>query len=278
LVDLIVATIGRCEELCRFFESAAVQTCPRFRVLVVDQNVDDRLEDVLERYAPALEICHLRAEPGLSRARNVGLAYVSSDLVAFPDDDCWYPPDLVARVVERFDAYPELDGLSARCTDSDGRPSTMLWDRDAGKIDRFNVWRRAISTSVFLRKPLIEAVGRFREDLGAGSGTEYGSGEESDYLLRALDAGFELRYDPSLEVHHESPRPDFTRTSRAKAYRSGKGHGHVLRRHGYPVWFAAYRVAQLLAGASLFLATGRPAQARFYFVMALGRVVGWMRS
>lgn len=275
-IDLVVATIGRTGELERFLGSAAAQTYRRLRVIVVDQNPDDRLEAILSPFASELEIRHLRAERGLSRARNLGLAEVSSDLVAFPDDDCWYPPDLLARVVERFEAHRDWDGLSACCTDSDGRPSTMLWDRRAGRIDRFNVWRRAISTSVFLRRAVVEIVGPFREELGAGSGTEYGSGEESDYLLRALEAGFELQYDPCIEVHHESPRPDFSRAARTKAHRSGVGHGHVLRRHDYPRWFALYRVAQLVAGSLVFLLTGRAARARFYFAMALGRAKGWL--
>jgi hypothetical protein len=44
------------------------------------------------------------------------------------------------------------------------------------------------------------------------------------------------------------------------------------------LWFVAYRIAQLTAGAAMFLLTARPAQARYYFVMALGRARGWLAS
>ena len=37
---------------------------------------------------------------GLSRARNAGLRMIAGDIVSFPDDDCWYPPDLLQRVAD----------------------------------------------------------------------------------------------------------------------------------------------------------------------------------
>jgi glycosyltransferase involved in cell wall biosynthesis len=276
-VDLVVATVGRTRELARFLESLERQSFRDFRLIVVDQNADERLDAVLARHNQTMSILRLRSRPGLSRSRNVALEHVEAGLVAFPDDDCWYPPDLLRRVVDLLAVNQEWDGLSVRSVDSHGRPSNMRWDRDAGSIDRFNLWRRAISYSFFLRRSVVDAISGFDEDLGVGSGTRWRSGEEADYLLRVLDAGFSLRFEPSLYVHHESPQPRFGREASAKGYSFGVGNGRVLRIHGYPWWFAAYRVAQLIAGSLVFLATGRPATARFYFAMAIGRAQGWLQ-
>lgn len=276
--DLVVATIGRTTELGRLLGSVEAQAYGSLRVLVVDQNGDDRLDPILASFLPRLSIVRLRSEPGLSRARNVALGHLEGDVVAFPDDDCWYPAGLLERVASMLAGHPEWGGISVRARGDAGRPSSMLWDSSPGGIDRFNIWRRALSAGVFLRRALVSAVGPFAEELGAGSGTEWGSGEETDYLLRALEAGFELRYDPSLHIHHESPNPTFDRESSRRAFRMGLGHGRVLRLHRYPRWFAVYRVAQLIAGSTLFLVTGRVAKAHFYFSMAVGRARGWLRS
>jgi hypothetical protein len=56
------------------------------------------------------------------------------------------------------------------------------------------------------------------------------------------------------------------------------GNSRVLRRHGYPAWFAVYRVAQAAAGSAYFLVRGRVALARFYWAMARGRARGWLRA
>jgi FkbM family methyltransferase len=274
-VDLVVATVGRRLELERFLESVASQSYRNVRVIVVDQNDDDRLDPVLERLRGRLSILRLRSARGLSRARNVGLAQVAGDVVAFPDDDCWYPEDLLGNVVQMLEAHPEWSGLSVRALDARGRPSSMQWDRSAGPIGRYSIWRRAISFGIFLRSSAVEAVDGFAEDLGQGAGTPWGSGEESDFLLRILDAGFRIQYEPSLHVCHESPAPKLTEADRRKGYEYGLGQGHVLRLHGYPVWFAGYRVAQLLAGSALFVLKTRLGLAQFYFAMASGRAKGW---
>ena len=116
--DLVVATVGRLGELARLLASVEAQGGWRL-VIVVDQNDDNRLAKVLD--GRGLELLHLRSGPGLSHARNVGLDHVSSDIVAFPDDDCSYPPGLLQRVAERLTADPDLDGLTGRAEDASGR-------------------------------------------------------------------------------------------------------------------------------------------------------------
>ena len=92
--DLVVATVGRADELGRLLDSLEAQDYPSLRVVVVDQNDDLRAADLLA--GRPLELVHLQSETGLSRARNVALEHVSADVVAFPDDDCVYPPGLLA--------------------------------------------------------------------------------------------------------------------------------------------------------------------------------------
>jgi glycosyltransferase involved in cell wall biosynthesis len=277
-VDLIVATVERRLELERFLDSMASQSYRNVRVIVVDQNEDDRLDPLLERFEGRLSILRLRSRRGLSRARNLGLAQIAGDVVAFPDDDCWYPPHLLEDVVQVLATHPDWAGLTVRAVDGRGRSSSMLWDRSAGPVGRFNVWRRAISFGIFLRSSAVEAAGRFEEDLGQGSGTRRGSGEESDYLLRVIESGLRVHYEPSLHVCHESPSPTLTRIDRRKAFRYGFGQGYVLRVHRYPPWFVIFRVVQLLAVSALFLLKARPGSAQFYLAMALGRATGWLRA
>jgi len=101
-----------------------MQTYANFELIVVDQNDDDRLVPILKDYKEKFSILHLRSKKGLSRARNVGLRYVSGDIVAFPDDDCWYPPDLLERVANFFEEHPGVDGLTGRSVDENGESSS----------------------------------------------------------------------------------------------------------------------------------------------------------
>jgi glycosyltransferase involved in cell wall biosynthesis len=198
--SLVLGTVGRTGQVQRFLASLAAQTYRSFELIIVDQNPDDRVVEVARPWQDRLPIRHLRSNPGLSRARNVGLRYVNGDVVAFPDDDCWYPPDLLDRVARILTAHPESAGLTGRSVDETGRPSMGRWATRAGPLTRFNIWHRGISITIFLRRTVIDRVGGFDEALGAGA--PWGGAEELDYLLRALKAGFGLTYHPDVTVCH----------------------------------------------------------------------------
>jgi glycosyltransferase involved in cell wall biosynthesis len=274
--DIVLATVGRSEGLEPLLESLANQSYPNFRLIVVDQNDDDRLVPLLERYADRVPFVRTMSARGLSRARNVGLHEVTGDIVAFADDDCWYPADFLARVRDLLRSHPDWDGVTGRATDESGSPSSGRWSSRAGSIDRDNVWTRAVSISVLLRRKVIEGVGLFDETLGLGAGTAWGSGEETDYLLRALEEGFTLHYEPTLVVFHPQTRAEYTIDERATGRSYGLGMGHVLRKHGYPWWFVGYQAGGAFGRAVISLARGRVAEARFHFAVAHGRGAGWL--
>jgi len=243
--DLVVATVGRTTELERFLASLERQTHRDFRVLVVDQNADDRVAPLLDARA-----VHLRAPVGLSRARNAALPELTGDVVAFPDDDCVYPDDLLERVAARL---TDLDGVTGR---------EPWWTAEAAVLTRANLWNRAISFTIFLRRHVVERVGAFDERLGLPSS----SGEEIDYLIRALDAGMRIEYDPSLVVEH--PRKQVE--PHIVGARDGASIGYILRKHGYGPRLVARMLARPAGGVVL-----DPKHARFHLATLRGRIAGY---
>jgi len=269
--DLVVATVGRVAELDRLFESLDRQTHRRFRVLIVDQNEDDRVEAVAAAHSE-LDLVHLRSERGLSRARNRGLEELSADLVACPDDDCAYAEELLERVARRFEADTGLDGVSGRSVGRDGR-SSASWETDAAVLTGANLWNRVNSGAIFLRRSLVVAVGSFDEQLGLGSGTPWSSGEEIDYVMRAVRAGARIAYNPELTVIHDE-RTLSPVELRAVGYRDGASVGYILRKHRYPARVRARMLVRPVGGALASLAKLDAARAGFHLATLRGRVRG----
>lgn len=274
--SLVMATFGRVVEVERFLQTLGQQSYQSFELIVIDQNLDDRLIPILNTYRESFPIIHLRSERGLSRARNLGLRHIQGKIVGFPDDDCWYPPDLLERVMRFFEENPSFDGITGRSVDGEGNPSATKWDTNPGSVDFFNVWKRGISFSIFFRIKVIKKVGDFDETLGVGAGTPWGAGEETDYLLRALKEGYIIRYDPSLVVYHPQPikRYDVQAIERARTYSAGIG--RVLRKHRYPLWFVVYQLLRSVGGALLSLASGQLGKARYYTAVLHGKFSGWI--
>ena len=273
LVSLVVATKDRTTEPARLLETIARQTYTEYEVLVVDQNRDDRLKPVLASW-PGLNVVHLKSEAGLSRARNVGLAAAKGDVIAFPDDDCWYAPNLLQEVVQKLDSHPDWSGLCGRTMDDQSARPLWQWHTQPGPVTKRNVWRRVNSNSVFLRKTVFQAGCRFDERLGVGAGTPWGSAEEVDLILSALEAGARIEFVPDIVVFHKNVFPDGDPAEITKAYRYACGTGFVLRKHKYPLDSIALRILAPVAYAAAGLITGRLYRARFMAAIARGRLRG----
>jgi hypothetical protein len=194
---------------------------------------------------------------------------VGADLVAFPDDDCTYPPDLLERVARRFAEDASLDGLTGRAVDERGH-SSPSWERAAARLTRDNLWNRAISFTIFLRASVLEDVGSFDEQLGLGSDKPWSSGEEIEYLVRAVDHGRRIEYDPELVVFHDEKI-----SPRGVGGRDGASIGYILRKHGYPIATVGKMLIRPLGGALVALARGDRERAGFHVATLRGRVRGY---
>ena len=274
--SLIMATLGRTEEPKRFLASLQAQSHRDFDLIVVDQNPDDRLNPILAPYRDRLSILHLRAKRrGASRARNLGLRHVSGDAIAFPDDDCWYPPNLLARVANHFMSNPGLDAITGRTVDVDGKTTMGRFGTKPIPLDKVNVWARGIEAAIFLRWERVQEV-CFDEDLGVGAGTAWGAGEATDYLLQLLERGASLYYDPGLIVIHPSLIPPYDAVAILKAYTYGCGMGYVLKKHKLPLWFKAKWLIRPLGGAVLSLSVLRLSEAVYRWNSFRGRLRGML--
>lgn len=272
--SLVVCTVGRVEELRQFLDSLQRQTFRDFEVVVSDQNQDSRLDPILAEYEGSFPILHLRLESkGASAARNEGMSQAKGDVIAFPDDDCLYPPDLLDKVDSFFSGNPGKHGLTGRSVAGGGGTSMGRFDAEAGAVDRFNVWTRGIEYTMFFRRASVRDLW-FDTKIGPGAGTPWGCGEGTDFLIRLMERGSSLHYDPALNVVHPPSVPPYTEANIRKAYSYGRGMGLALKRHRMPLSMKARWLYRPLGGAALSLAGRKPSKARYHWSTFKGRLHG----
>lgn len=228
---VVLCSRDRPDQLAAALPGVRAALGPEDRALVVDSaSAGPATREVAE--AAGFEV--IRAgRPGLSHARNVGLAHASTPIVAFTDDDCSPDPGWLGAIGAHFED-PAVGFVTGRVGSTAGggggnsvldRPTA---ERYAAPRDPAGIGHGA---NMAYRARALEHVGPFDEQLGAGGPLR--SGEDADMLYRVLAAGWHGVYEPGALVTHDQWRDE-------KA---------TLRlRHGYGLGNGAYR-AKILRSA-----------------------------
>ena len=234
--SLIVATIARTDELRRLLVSLTQQEFSDYEVILVDQNDDDRIQNVIVEFNDRLTLIRISSPKGASRARNSGLPKASGEIIAFPDDDCWYSPGLLKDIDGWFRDHSSYSILAVGAVDEDGVPSGNRWLQDRCDLHPINIFRTTFCSTLFLRREAVRN-SSFDEGIGPGSSTMFGCGDETDLILNILNDGFRGRFDRTWHIGH--PRRDMLSdgVSSRRAVTYGSGMGHVLRKHSlFALW------------------------------------------
>ena len=237
--SLVTVTTDRLPLAERLFHSLAAQTHKDFEVIFVHGAACSANARALAGKFAGLAIKTLISKDScLSRSRNLALPHATGDVVAFPDDDCVYEPDTLAEILSLFQKHSGADVLLASGRNLEGseghRPAG---GKDAAlPLGRYAIFRGSETFLQFYRKRCVDAAGPFDEHLGPGTGLPYGSGEDTDYVLRAAAAGFGVFRAPSAVVRH--PAADLSDpglSRKVRAYAAGRM--YLLRKHKMPAWF-----------------------------------------
>lgn len=239
-ISLIVPTLDRTCELERLLDSLCQQKYRNFEVLIADQNPEGFLGEIIAKFSPLLDLQVYSIDPkGVSVARNSLLEYMTGDIVAFPDDDCFYAEDTLTQVINFFNKYPNHEGVIGFWRFPDEvdayEPSNSSANLHS-HVSRYTAFHRAGTHVQFYKRGVISTVGGFDERFGPGTGLPYGCGEDTDYLLRVLESDFLVGRCNEICAFHESPPVENGELAEKwRAY--GVGRMQLLKKHQMPIWF-----------------------------------------
>ncbi len=275
-LSIIVSTIGRPDDLRRLIDSLVAQDAPgTFELIVVDQSDDGNCVALLADLDLPFPCRSTTSGRGVSLGRNVGASLATGWLYAVPDDNCWYAPDTVSSVLRRMSPDRGPDALSGIQITDDGQPSMLRWPAERAPITLRNVSQAAISSTIFMKAELFDRLNGFDETLGVGSAGPFQAGEDTDILLRALEGGARVIYDPGVKVLQDDPRQEVTPGFKQKMLGYGMGEGRLFRIHQLPRTRLAYLLGRKGAAAAVRASRGRSDLAAADLAWARGLVAGY---
>jgi len=248
-VSVVVCTRDRPAQLEVCIRRLEQQRYPRFEVVVVDNAATtDAVRTLVESRAEGPVRFRYQAEPrpGLSWARNAGIAAATADIIAFLDDDDEPDQHWLARIALGFTKNRDVGCVAGMILPARlDTTAEELFERLGGHRKGRGFTPEAFSCSgpqsplfplppfgtganMAFRKEVLARIGGF--DVALGAGTLTCAGEDTLALTLTLLSGYEIAYEPSaLMWHHHRPDMD----------------GLRRQLHGYSIGLTAFYTALL---------------------------------
>ena len=282
-ISVVVCTRDRPERLRSCLAALANLDYARFEVVVVDNAPETSATaaaDIVSALADPRFRTVVEPRPGLSRARNTGVAAAEFDLIAFVDDDtvadAWWLA-AVARGFARSETIGCVTGLVPAADLS--TPSQQFFDQrvswarscqprhfalagnqPASPLYPYAAGQFGTGANMAFRRAALADLGHPPFDEALGAGSPAGGGEDLAAFVGILHHGWTIAYEPAAVVWHNH-RADF-RALRRQMNGYGRGLSAFVTgqlRHRERAREIARRLPEglLLAGRLLRASAGR---------------------
>jgi len=194
LITVITVCYNSVSTLARALQSVKDQDWPHIEHIVVDGASSDGTLNTIARFQNDLALVISEPDKGIYDAMNKGLDHAHGEIVCFLNaDDQYASPQVLTHVAQQMQAY-QLDALMGDVDFFHEQAPTRTVRRY--RSDRFRPNRLAwgwmpAHPALFMRRSVIERVGRFK--------TDYRIAGDYEFVVRAFH-GHTLQYRHIPEV------------------------------------------------------------------------------
>ena len=189
LVSVIIPVHNGQEYLAEAVESIRKQNYELLEIIIIDDGSTDNTEKIARGLGPDIHYL-FQQNAGPASARNTGIVASRGEIIAFLDSDDFWPPDRLTVAIRYLEQHPEVGYLLGK--------QMMFMERGCAVPP----WMKAVWLSepqdasnlgvLTARRVTLDRVGLFN--------SEYSSGEDTEWLLRANEAGVLMARLPEIVV------------------------------------------------------------------------------
>ena len=231
-VSIIVPTHNRPESLKESLRALLALRYPRYEIIVADNapSNNETYNLVNHIYGYASQLRYIREDiPGISRARNSGIAQAQGEILAFTDDDVVVHPNWLTELVRGFDVTNKVGCVTGYlmpleletpaqywCEENRGTPwfqghdnlsrwpSRRIFDQTERHIHLYRIGLFGCGASMAFKASVLRNAGGFDPALG-GRGPSR-CAQDVATLFRILMHGYKVVHEPNSLLYHLNRR------------------------------------------------------------------------
>jgi glycosyltransferase involved in cell wall biosynthesis len=224
LASVVLCTRDRPDRLKRVLPSLLAQQYPDYEVIVVDNapSTSATAELIAKEYAQEARVRYVREDrPGLSAARNCGVAQARGEIIAFTDDDVVLDALWLVGLSRGFSVTEKVACVTGLIVPLElETPAQFLFEVHGGFTRGFSQrifdlrehrWKKpaypyiigacGAGASMAFSTEFLKQQGGFDPALGTGTPTH--GGEDLAAFFEVILRGYRLVYEPSSLLYHQ---------------------------------------------------------------------------
>lgn len=192
MIDIIVPTYNRPDDIKKFVEEISKQSLRDFHVIIVDDCSTEIIKHLIPNNDSRYSYIRLKENRGQAFARNVAIEAGTGDIIVSLDDDAWFEnANALEKLKDLFQDFPEMGCLMFNVrTPNDDYLSAIHNICSSNQL----IGSHITCGCAYTRKALL--------DIGCFSGFLHSGAEETDISLRLIEKKYEIRFSTEIRVFH----------------------------------------------------------------------------
>lgn len=249
----VILNTNRREDTCAVLASLEQNTYQNHRVIVLDNASTDGSVQAIRTAFPAVQIIELRQNLGYAGNNNVGIQAAlaqGAEWVFVLNEDTILAPDCLARLIEVGQSNLRLGIVGpmvyhyneSNVIQSAGGKMGRDWqawhlgqnEQDQGQFSQAHEVDWISGCAILVRREVIEQVGMLDQRF-------FYYWEETEWCLRAREAGWRIMHIPQAKLWHKGVQRDY-QPNPAVTYYATRNHLLMLAKHHAPIaaWIATW--------------------------------------
>lgn len=233
-ISAVISTRNRGSKILGAIDSILNNNYPSFDLWIVDQSDDDQTERALQPFLSDSRLYYIKSDTrGCSAGRNLAISSSKSELIAITDDDCVVSSSWLMDMVAAFNLNAQIgivcgNVIAGEHDATKGYITVYIQEKPfLAKNIRQKNHLGGITACMGVRHNTWQRVQGFDAMLGVGAPLQ--SGAESDFIIKALLAGYYVYDSPRVVVTHYGFR-DWEKV-RGLIYQYSYGTGAALAKY-----------------------------------------------